>query len=135
MGGKVDKENLTRLGRALARGLGNDMIPAYSPEARCRSEQAFWAHSGRMRKELALAGITDMDSANRYVREVYVPRFNKEFARPAREKGSAFVPMADTGALDNILCEEQERTVGRATASASKGCRCSCRATGTGHIT
>lgn len=112
-GGKVDRENLTQFGRALVRGLGVEMIPAYSPEARGRSERAFGTHQGRLPRELALAGITDMDSANGYIREVYLPRFNREFARPARQEGSAFVPMADAGGLDNILCEEHGRTVGR----------------------
>ena len=101
-GGKVDKANPTQFGRALASELGIEMIPAYSPEARGRSERAFRTHQGRLPRELALAGITDMESANRYIREVYMPRFNAEFARPPREAGSAFVPMADPGRLDTI---------------------------------
>ena len=112
-GGKVDKSNLTQFGRALVTDLGIEMIPAYSPEARGRSERAFGTHQGRLPRELALAGITDMDSANRYIREVYLPRFNREFAHPAREQGSAFVPMADPGGLDTILGELHERRVGR----------------------
>ena len=112
-GGKVDKANPTQFGRALVSELGIEMIPAYSPEARGRSERAFRTHQGRLPRELALAGITDMESANRYIREVYMPRFNAEFARPPREAGSAFVPMADPGRLDTILCEVHERTVGR----------------------
>ena len=90
-GGKVDKVNLTQFGRAM-RQLGIEMIPAYSPEARGRSERAFGTHQGRLPKELAAAGITDMDAANAYVRDVYLPAFNAEFAHPAREDGSAFVP-------------------------------------------
>ena len=43
-----------------------------------------------------------MESANRYIRELYLPRFNREFARAPREEGSAFVAMADPGRLDNI---------------------------------
>jgi transposase len=39
-GGKVDKVNLTQFGRAM-KHLGIEMIPAYSPEARGRSERAF----------------------------------------------------------------------------------------------
>ena len=101
-GGKVDKANPTQFGRALVSELGIEMIPAYSPEARGRSERAFRTHQGRLPRELALAGITDMESANRYIREVYMPRFNAEFARPPREAGSAFVPMADPGRLDTI---------------------------------
>ena len=101
-GGKVDKANPTQFGRALVSELGIEMIPAYSPEARGRSERAFRTHQGRLPRELALAGITDMESANRYIREVYMPRFNREFARAPREEGSAFVAMADPGRLDNI---------------------------------
>lgn len=55
-GGKVDKNNLTQFGQALKR-LGIEMIAAYSPEARGRSERMFRTHQERLPKELALAGI------------------------------------------------------------------------------
>ncbi|TAJ70081.1 MAG: ISNCY family transposase [Gallionellaceae bacterium] len=109
-GGKVDKDNPTQFGRAL-RHLGIEMIAAYSPEARGRSERAFGTHQGRLPNELAVAGITDMEAANRYLKEVYLPAFNAEFACPAQEQGSAFVPWIG-GNLDDILCEQHERTVG-----------------------
>lgn len=108
--GKVDKEHLTQFGRAMKQ-LGIDMIAAYSPEARGRSERAFGTHQGRLPQELALAGITDMAGANRYLQEVYLPAFNAEFAQPAMEEGSAFVPWIG-GSLEDILCEQHERTVG-----------------------
>lgn len=109
-GGKVDRENLTQFGRAMKQ-LGIEMIPAYSPEARGRSERAFATHQGRLPRELAAAGITDMAEANRYIAEIYLPAFNAEFAVPAREEGTAFVPWIG-GNLDDILCEQIERTVG-----------------------
>ncbi len=109
-GGKVDKENLTQFGRAMKQ-LGIEMIPAYSPEARGRSERAFGTHQGRLPNELAAANITDMEAANRYLQEVYLPAFNAEFAQPAPEEGSAFVAWIG-GRLDDILCEQYERTVG-----------------------
>ena len=108
--GKVDKEHLTQFGRAMKQ-LGIPMIAAYSPEARGRSERAFGTHQGRLPQELALAGITTMEAANRYLRERYLPAFNGEFAVPAMEAGSAFVPWIG-GSLDDILCEQYERTVG-----------------------
>jgi transposase len=110
-GGKVDKVNLTQFGEAMKR-LGIEMIPAYSPEARGRSERAFATHQARLPKELALAGITDMAAANRYLDEVYRPAFNREFSHLAREEGSAFVPFLG-GNLDEVLCEQYERTVGK----------------------
>ena len=109
-GGTVDKANLTQFGRALQQ-LGIEMIAAYSPEARGRSERAFATHQERLPKELAYAGITDLAAANRYIARRYRPAFNAEFAVPAREEGSAFVPWIG-GPLDDILCEQVERTVG-----------------------
>ena len=109
-GGKVDKKNLTQFGQALKR-MGIEMIAAYSPQARGRSERMFKTHQGRLPQELALAGITDMESANRYLREVYLPRFNAEFMQPAMEEGSAFVRWIGES-LDDVLCERHERTVG-----------------------
>lgn len=109
-GGKVDKVNLTQFGHAMKR-LGIEMIAAYSPEARGRSERAFGTHQGRLPQELALAGISDMKEANRYLKKVYMPAFNAEFAVPAPEEGTTFIPWVGT-ALEDILCEQYERTVG-----------------------
>lgn len=109
-GGKVDRDNPTQFGRALGR-LGIEMIAAYSPEARGRSERMFRTHQERLVRELALAGITDMAAANRYLHEHYRDAFNAEFAQPAMEDGSAFVAWIG-GPLADILCERFERTVG-----------------------
>ena len=109
-GGKVDKRSPTQFGRAL-RQLGIEMIAAYSPQARGRSERAFRTHQDRLPKELALAGITSMAAANRYLRETYRRTFNAEFAQPSLEIGSAFVPWVGSN-LEEILCEHFERKVG-----------------------
>jgi transposase len=108
-GGPVSKGQLTQFGRAMKQ-LGIQMIPAYSPQARGRSERAFKTHQDRLPKELALHGITTMDAANRYLAEVYMPAFNREFMQPATEEGSAFVRWIGTN-LDDVLCEQHERTV------------------------
>jgi hypothetical protein len=110
-GGKVDKEQLTQFGRAMHQ-LGIHMIAAYSPEARGRSERAFATHQERLPKELALAKITDMAAANHYLERRYRRAFNAEFAVPAAEPSSAYVPWIG-GNLQDILCEQFERTVGR----------------------
>ena len=110
-GGKVDKLNTTEVGRAL-RQLGIEHIAAYSPEARGRSERAFQTHQGRLPQELARAGITDMDSANRYLEQVYREGHNREFGVASTLAGTAWVPFI-SGSLPDILCEQHERTVGR----------------------
>src|SRR5512136_188923 len=108
-GGKASKTQLTQFGRAMQQ-LGIEMIPAYSPEARGRSERFFHTHQNRLVKELAARGIDTMDAANSYLSRVYMPAFNAEFMQPAAEKGTAFVKWIGSN-LDDILCEQYERTV------------------------
>ena len=109
---EVDKSRLTQVGRALMR-LAVDHIPAYSPEARGRSERMFGTLQDRLPKELKLAGITDMEAANRFIRDVYRPAHNARFARPPVIAESAFVAVRDPEALADILCGEETRTVAR----------------------
>ena len=109
-GGKVAKENLTQVGRALAK-LGIEHIAAYSPQARGRSERAFSTHQERLPKELVLAGITERAAANQYLQNTYMPSHNAEFAVAAAEPGSAYVPFVGAALMD-ILCEQYERVVG-----------------------
>jgi len=108
----VDKDRLTQVGRALDR-LGIEHIAAYSPEARGRSERMFGTLQERLPKELKLAGITDIDVANRFLREVYLPAHNARFARSPQIAESAFVTLADPAPLAEILCIEDERVVAR----------------------
>lgn len=110
-GGKVDKTRPTQVHRALQQ-LGITLIPAYSPEARGRSERAFRTLQDRLPKELALAGITEMAAANRYLTEHFLPAYNQRFAVPAAEPGTAFVPWIGPH-LAEILCVQAERVVAK----------------------
>ncbi len=78
-GGTVDKSRLTQVHRALQQ-LGITLIPAYSPEARGRSERMFRTLQDRLPKELALAGITAMAPANRFLQEQFLPASRHSFA-------------------------------------------------------
>lgn len=108
-GGKVSKTRLTQFGRAMQQ-LGIEMIPAYSPQARGRSERMFRTHQDRLPRELAAHNITTMEAANRYLKRIYLPTFNKEFRQEPLEEGSAFVPWIGTH-IEDTLCEHHERTV------------------------
>ena len=101
-GGKVDKIRLTQVPRALQQ-LGITLSPAYSPEARGRSERAFRTVQDRLPKELALAGSTEMAAANQYRATQFLPAHNQRCAVPASEAGTAFVPWIGTH-LTAILC-------------------------------
>ena len=110
-GEAVDKDRRTQVGRALDR-LGVEHIPAYSPEARGRSERMFGTLQDRLVKELKHAGLRDVETANQWIRKVYLPRHNARFAKPAAVAEKAFVAV-DCELLRETLCIEQERVVGR----------------------
>jgi transposase len=108
-GGKVDKQNLTQVGRAL-RQLGIQHIAAYSPQARGRSERLFGTLQNRLPKELALHGITTLEEANTYLKEVYLPLHNQQFTVEPQEKETAYISWV-SGDLKEILCHQEERCV------------------------
>ena len=111
VGGKVDEHRLTQVGRAL-RELGIRMIPAYSPQARGRSERSFGTWQGRLPQELRLHKIGGVEAANVFLRERYIAEFNQRFQVAAAQRGSAFLPCRRRD-LDLIFSLQYERTVNR----------------------
>lgn len=109
-GGPVDKHQLTQVGRALKQ-LGIHHIAAYSPQARGRSERMFGTLQNRLPQELALYGITTLEEANKYLKEVYLPRHNKQFTVEAKDKHETAYIAWIGGDLNEILCHQEERVV------------------------
>jgi transposase len=110
-GEKVDKHRLTQVGRAM-KELGVQMIPAYSPQARGRSERSFGTWQGRLPQELRLAGIDTMEGANRFLSTSYIAAFNEKFMTVAAEKGTAFRRTARLD-LDWVFTVQTERVVAK----------------------
>src|SRR6202051_4753283 len=111
VGGKVDPHRLTQVGRAL-REVGIQMIPAYSPQARGRSERNFGTWQGRLPQELRLQGIASVEKANEFLRDHYIAEFNRSFQVRAAQPGTAFLPGRSRD-LDLIFALQFERTVNR----------------------
>ena len=111
-GEPVDKQALTQVGRSL-RELGIQLIPAYSPQARGRSERSFRTWQGRLPQELRIRNITTPDEANRFLKRSYIGQFNKKFTVESAEPGeTAFVPCTRSD-LDRVFSIQTERTVNR----------------------
>jgi transposase len=110
-GEKVDKQRPTQVGRAL-KELGVQMIPAYSPQARGRSERSFGTWQGRLPQELRLAEMETVEEANRFLRERYIAEFNAKFKVVAAQKGTAFRRTSRTD-LDWIFTVQTERVVAK----------------------
>jgi hypothetical protein len=107
---KVDKKELTQVGRALSQ-LGITHIPSYSPQGRGRMERVFGTLQKRLPQELRLAKIRTIAGANRYLRERFIPDYNARFTVPAAEPGSAFTPYVGRP-LEDVLCVQEDRVVG-----------------------
>jgi transposase len=110
-GSKVDPHRLTQVGRAL-RELGIQMIPAYSPQARGRSERNFGTWQGRLPQELRLRGLTTLVAANQFLREHYLAEFNRRFQVAPAQRGSAFLACGRKD-LSLTFSLQFERTVNR----------------------
>src|SRR5256714_9145978 len=111
VGGKVDPHRLTQVGRALHE-LGVQMIPAYSPQARGRSERSFSTWQGRLPQELRLHKIASLEAANVFLREHYMAELNRRFQVAAAQRGSAFLPCRGRD-LNSIFSLQFVRTVNR----------------------
>lgn len=90
--------------------LGIKQIFARSPQARGRSERAFGTCQGRLPQELRLVGIRSYEEANVYLKEVFLPKFNKQFTVEPAQPETAFVPLAGVN-LKLLLSIQQERIV------------------------
>jgi transposase len=110
-GGRIDPERPTQVGRALQE-LGIRMIPAYSPQARGRSERGFGTWQGRLPQELRLRGIRTLEEANQFLRQDYRAEFNQRFQVPAAQRGSAFLPCRRKD-LEVVFSVQQLRVVSR----------------------
>jgi transposase len=110
-GGKVDYDRPTQVGRAM-KELGVQMIPAYSPQARGRSERNFSTWQGRLPQELRLRGIRTLEAANQFLRDHYIAEFNRRFTVPPAQRGTAFISCRNRN-LELVFTQRYERTVDR----------------------
>ena len=109
----VDNEELiTQFERAM-RELGIRVIKANSPEAKGRVERLFGTLQDRMVKEMRLADIKDRESANRFLKETYLPDHNKRFFVSPRQEGDAHRFLTDEmrKRLPSIFSVQSKRNV------------------------
>lgn len=106
-----DRTTRTQVEQALDE-LGIELIVAYSPEARGRSERNFGTLQGRLPQELRRAKVTSYEAANNYLQTVFIPKYNKRFSVEPTEQGTAFIPVVGAN-LERICCFRHTRTVAR----------------------
>ena len=105
-----DGQPMTQFTRAMEE-LGITVIAANSPQAKGRVERGFKTHQDRLVKELRLVGISTMEAANKFLREVYVPDHNARCAVDPANRTDAHRPLLKPHRLEEILSLRTERTV------------------------
>lgn len=109
---KENPDTKTQLQRAMAT-VGVEIIFANSSQAKGRIERLFRTFQDRLVKELRLRNISSTEEANRFLREKFIPAFNRRFAVPPRQEGDAHRPISDKDLLGlrEIFVRREERTV------------------------
>lgn len=107
-----DPESLTQFERAM-KDLSIEIIHAYSPQAKGRVETLFGTLQNRLIKELRLAGISTIPEANSFLKQIFIPYYNKKYAvEPARE-GNLHRELSEIQKqdIDKIFAIQTERVV------------------------
>ena len=103
-------QQLTQIGRAL-KELHIEWIAAHSPQAKGRIERSFQTAQDRLVKGLRQAGAKDLDTANQYLQQVYLPLWNRRFRREPQLAGDAHRPVPRETNLDSVLSIRRSRTL------------------------
>lgn len=107
-----NKELITQFQRA-CRDLGIELITAHSPQAKGRVERMFDTLQDRLVKELRLQNISDIETANKFLKEKFIPAFNKKFAVIPAEPADLHrqLTKADKEHLNSIFSIHSARVV------------------------
>jgi len=106
------EQQLTQIGRALQE-LNIEWIAAHSPQAKGRIERAFQTAQDRLVKGLRQVRAKDLQTANAYLQQVYVPLWNRRFRREPQLAGDAHRAVLPETNLDSVLSIRESRTVGQ----------------------
>lgn len=105
-----DAQPLTQFTRAMGE-LGIEVITANSPQAKGRVERGHGTHQDRLIKELRLAGISTMDRANPFLRDVYFPKHNARFSVAPASPINVHRPLLKIHRLHEILSLRSPRVL------------------------
>lgn len=109
---KENHDALSQFERAMT-DLGIEPISANSPQAKGRVERLFGTLQDRLIKELRLEGISDIERANEFLANDFIPRFNKQFGVAPRSRANLHAPLSarEKTILDSVFSRHTPRTV------------------------
>ncbi len=111
--GGSKRSNFSQMQRACEE-LGIEIIFANSPQGKGRIERAFDTFQDRLVPELRLQGITDIESANHYLQNVFIPDYwLKKLTVNAKNVRSEFKPVPAHINLDAVCIQKEYRKIRR----------------------
>ncbi len=110
--GGIKRSGFSQVARAL-KELGTHVIYAQSPDGKGRVERLFRTMQDRLIPEFRINNITTMATANRFLKEIYLPNHNNRFAIKAHNPEQAYRTIAPDQSLDDIFCQKEYRTMGK----------------------
>ncbi len=107
-----DPNVLTQFQRAM-RQLDIEPISAHSAEAKGRIENLFPTLQHRLVREMRLAGIKTPEEGNKFVEEVFIPKFNAKFSVIPAKRGNVHRKLTniEKGQLDKIFSRQEIKVV------------------------
>jgi len=107
-----NKDLMTQFERAM-RQLGVRVIHANSPQAKGRVEKMNGTLQRRLVKEMRLANINTIVEANKYLKEIFIPKFNAQFGVVAKRKANLHKKLSkeQKNSLEQIMSIQSERIV------------------------
>jgi transposase len=104
------EQHMTQIGRAL-KELNIEWIAAHSPQAKGRIERSFQTAQDRLVKGLRQVGAKELETANAYLKQVFLPLWNRRFRREPQLAGDAHRALLPATNLDSVLSIQASRTV------------------------
>lgn len=107
-----NKDLITQFQRA-CQELGIQLISAHSPEGKGRVERMFETLQDRLVKEMRLQNISDIETANKFLQEKFIPAFNEKFAVIPAKPADLHRPLTkvDKENMTNIFSVHSTRVV------------------------
>lgn len=107
--GKIDIESESQISRAFEQ-VGIRLILAGSSQAKGRIERLWRTFQDRLIAELKLHNITEIEEANNFLKNHFIPSYNRKFSVSATESKKAYRANV-FGDLDLIFCKKEQRKI------------------------
>jgi len=109
----VDNHELMTQFQRCMQDLAVELITAHSPQAKGRIERLFKTLQDRLVKEMRLAKINTPEAGNKFLTEVFIPKFNAKFGVTPAKNADIHKPLSKTDKknINRIFSIQETRVV------------------------